>query len=161
VLFVINLFSAVGSVFKLLILGVILYLISRLGMVYVDIALVICIGLFFIFIGFGFESPRFMLFSFSITMLWIAALLIKEYCGVDFYGCPLFGRGGYAILGISIVMTSLMRRLNSWPWQFFIMLANVHKDSDEEMSMRLLRREGRISDKDFRSYIANKANQRG
>lgn len=50
-LFVINLFSAVGSVFKLLIVGTILYFISRLGMEYVDIVLVICVGLFFVFVG--------------------------------------------------------------------------------------------------------------
>lgn len=63
-LFVINLFSAVGSVFKLLIIGIILYFISKLGMVYADIVLIICIGLFFMFVGFGIESPRFMLFHF-------------------------------------------------------------------------------------------------
>ena len=160
-LFVINLFSAVGSVFKLLIVGTILYLISRLGMVYVDIALVICVGLFFIFIGFGFESSRFMLFLFFVTMWWIVALLLNEYCGVDLYGWPLFGRGGYVLLGLSVVMTSIMRRLNAWPWRFFVMLAKVHKDSDEEMAMRLLRRESRYSEQEIRRYIEYKEKQRG
>jgi hypothetical protein len=140
VLFVINLFSAVGSVFKLLIVGTILYFISRLGMEYVDIVLVICVGLFFVFVGFGFESPRFMLFSFFVTMLWIVALLLREYCGVDLYGWPLFWRGGYVLFGLSIVMTSITRRLNGWLWRLFVVLAKVHESVDEENSMRLLRR---------------------
>ncbi|WP_129349148.1 hypothetical protein [Solidesulfovibrio carbinolicus] len=158
-LFVINLFSAVGSVFKFLIVGTILYLISRLGMVYVDIALVICVGLVFIFVGFGFESPRFMLFSFFVTIIWIVALLLGEYCGVNLYGWPLFGRGGYVLFGVSVVMTFITRRLNAWPWRLFVVLAKVHESVDEENSMRLLRREGRISDKEFRRYIQDKAKQ--
>lgn len=158
-LFVVNLFSAVGSVFKFLIVGTILYLISRLGMVYVDIALVICVGLVFIFVGFGFESPRFMLFSLFVTIIWIIALLLREYCGVNLYGWPLFGRGGYVLFGVSIVMTSITRRLNAWPWRLFVVLAKVHKSVDDEIAMRHLRREGRISDKDYRRYIKDKAKQ--
>lgn len=123
--FVIDLFMAVGSILKLLVLGLILYFLSTFGSVYVFLFLILAAGLFFTYLGLSAGSPTFMLFSSCFTFHLMILAILEECYKFSHTGWPLSGRGGLLLIGITVLLTFILRRLKTLPWRFFSNLADI------------------------------------